>query len=77
MSGQLRMGGFWKGGSCNRGFVLRPDVAIASEVSISSKNSLAKAEFLAKKTQLVNYCENPPSWKPPILDSQELDTISR
>ena len=52
------MGGFRKGGSCNNRFVLKPDVAIASEVSTLGKSSLAITDFLVKKTQLVNYCEN-------------------
>ena len=34
-----RMGGFWKGGFSNNRFVLKPDVAIASEVSILSQSS--------------------------------------
>ena len=51
-----QMGGFRKGGSCNSSFALKPDVAIANEVPISSKNSLAITDFIAKKTQLVNYC---------------------
>ena len=51
--------GMWDGGSCNTRFVLKPDIAIASEVSISSKSSLAITDFLAKKTQLVNCCANP------------------
>ena len=53
------MGGFRKGGSCDSRFILQPDVAIANEVSLSSKNSLAITDFLAKTTQLVNYCGNP------------------
>ena len=47
------MGAFRKGRSRDNRFVLKPDVAIASEVSISSKNSLAITDFLAKKTQLI------------------------
>ena len=43
-----RMGGF-----SNNRFVLKPDVAIASEVSILSKNSLAITDFHAKQTQHV------------------------
>ena len=57
----FRKGGF----SCNSRFVLQPAVAIVSEVSISSGNSLATTDFLAKKTLLVNYHGNPPSWNPP------------
>ena len=58
---------FWKGGSCKNRFVLKPDVAIGSEVSIFSKNSLAMTDFPEKKSHLVNYCENPlpGSWNPP------------
>ena len=45
---------------------LKTDVAIATEVSISSKNSLIiTADLLAKKMQLVNYCENPLPATPP------------
>ena len=53
-----RLGGFrnFEGGaSCNNRFVLKPDIAIASEVSNSSKNSLATKDFFAKRTQLANY----------------------
>ena len=64
------MGGFRKGGFSNNRFVLKPDVAIASEVSILSKNSLAITDFHAKKTQHVQLFENPPSWNPPIRDFQ-------
>ena len=53
-----RMGGFRKGGFSNNRFVLKPDVAIASEVSILSKNSLAITDFHAKKTQHVQLFEN-------------------
>ena len=71
---ELRLGKSWgvfgRGGSCNNGCVLKPDVAIASEVSISSKNSLAITDFLAKRTQLVNYYETKTLLEPPICDSQ-------
>ena len=40
-------------------FVPKPDVAIASEVLILSKNSLAITDFHAKKTQHVQLFENP------------------
>ena len=40
-------------------FSSNPEVAIASEVSILSKNSLAITDVLTEETQLVNYCENP------------------
>ena len=47
-------------------FVLKHDVAIASEVPISGKNSLAITDrFPRKETQLVDYCEKPPFLKPP------------
>ena len=58
------------GGFSNSRFVLKPDVAIASEVSISSKNSLAITDFHAKKTQHVQLFENPLPGTPPIRDSQ-------
>ena len=60
-----RLGGFQKGGSCNSRFVLQADVAIASKVAIFSKDSLAIADSLAKRTQHANYCGKPPSWNPP------------
>ena len=43
------------GGSCNSRFVLKPDVAIASEVSFSRKDSLAITDFLAQTTQLASH----------------------
>ena len=58
-SWENRMGGFRKGGFSNNRFVLKPDVAIASEVSILSKNSMAATDFRAKKTQRVHLFENP------------------
>ena len=61
-----RMGGFRKGGFSNNRFVLKPDVAIASEVSILSKNSLAITDFHAKKTQHVQLFENPLPGTPPF-----------
>ena len=61
-----RMGGFRKGGFSNSRFVLKPDVAIASEVSILSKNSLAITDFHAKKTQHVQLFENPLPGTPPF-----------
>ena len=52
-------GGFSeRGGGSNNRFVRKPDVAIASEVSILSKNSLAITDFHAKKTQHVQLFEN-------------------
>ena len=52
-------GGFRKGGFSNDRFALKPDVAIASEVSILNKNSIAITDFHAKKTQHVQLFENP------------------
>ena len=60
------MGGFRKGGFSNSRFVLKPDVAIASEVLIFSKNSLAITDFHAKKTQHVQLFENPLPGTPPF-----------
>ena len=53
------MGGFRKGGFSNSRFVFKLDVAIASEVSILSKNSLAITDFHAKKTRTFNYLKTP------------------
>ena len=64
-SGKANGGVFGRGFSNNR-FVLKPDVAIASEVSILSKNSLAITDFHAKKTQHVQLFENPLSGTPPF-----------
>ena len=61
-----RMGGFRKGGVSNNRFVLKPDVAIASEVSILSRNSLAITDLHAKKTQHVQLFENPLLGTPPF-----------
>ena len=63
------MGGFRNGGFSNNRFVPKPDVAIASEVSILSKNSLAITDCHAKKTQHVQLFENPLPGTP-IRDSQ-------
>ena len=60
------MGGFRKGGFSNNRFVLKPDVAIASEVSILSKSSLAITDFHVKKTQHVQLFENPLPGTPPF-----------
>ena len=66
-----RMGVFERGrGSCNSSFVLKANVAIASEVLISSKVSLVITDFLAKRTQLANYCRKLPSWNPAIREIQ-------
>ena len=56
--GKIEWGGFLKGGCSNNRFVLKPDVAIASKVSILSKNSLAITDFHAKKTQHTQLFEN-------------------
>ena len=63
-------GGFSEGGFSNNRFVLKPDVAIASEVSISSKNSLAITDFHAKKTRHVQLFENPLPGTPPFALSK-------
>ena len=64
--GNNRMGAFRKGGFSNSRFVLKPEVvAIASKVSISSRNSLAITDFHAKKTQHVQLFENPLPGTPP------------
>ena len=70
-----RMGCFRKGGFSNNRFVLKPDVAIASEVSILSKNSLATTDFhanFAKKTQHVQLFENPLPGTPPFAIPKNL-----
>ena len=65
------MGCFRKRGFSNNRFVLKPDVAIASEVSILSKKSIAITDFHAKKTRHVQLFENPLlGTPPPIRDSQ-------
>ena len=60
------MGGFRKGGFSNNRFVRKPDVAIASEVSILSKSSLAITDFHAKKTQHGQLFENRLPGTPPF-----------
>ena len=60
------MGSFRKGSFSNNRFVLKPDVAIASEVSILSKNSLAITDFHAKKTRHIQLFENPLPGTPPF-----------
>ena len=53
-------GGFSEGGFSNNRFVLRPNVAIASEVLILSKNSLAITDFHAKRKRgRFNYLKTP------------------
>ena len=64
-------GGFSEGGFSNNRFVLKPDVAITSEVSIFNKNSLTITDFHAKKTQHVQLFQNPLPGTPPIRDSQK------
>ena len=70
------MGRFRKGGFqiADLTFVLKPDVAIASEVSIFSKNSLAITDFHAKKTQHVQLFENPLPGTPPFAIPKLLQT---
>ena len=53
------MGGFRQRGFSNNRFVLKPDVAIASEVSILSKNSLAIADSTQRKRSTFNYLKTP------------------
>ena len=60
-----KIGKITRGGFSNSRFVLKPDVAIASEVSTLSKNSLAITDFHAKKTQHVQLFENPLPGTPP------------
>ena len=69
------MGGFRKGGFSNDRFVLKPDVAIASEVSILSKNSLAITDFHVKKTQHVQLFENPLPETPPFAIPKFANTM--
>ena len=69
--------GVSRGGPCTNRFVLKHDVAIASEAPISSKNFLAMTDFLVKRTQLVNYCQKPPSSKPPHSRFPMNDRIRR
>ena len=64
--------GFSEGGFSNNRFVLKPDVAIASEVSILSKNSLAITDFHAKKTQHVQLFEKPLPGTPPFATPNNL-----
>ena len=63
--GKIEWGIFGRGGVSNNRFVLKPDIAIASEVSILSKNSLAITDFNAKKTQHVQLFETPLPGTPP------------
>ena len=58
-------GGFSEGGFSNNRFVLKPDIAIASEVSILGKTSLTITDFYAKKTQHIQLFENPLPGTPP------------
>ena len=67
---EIEWGVFGRGGFSNNRFVLKPNVAIASEVSILSKNSLAITDFHAKKTQHFQLFENPLPGTPPIRDFQ-------
>ena len=76
------MGRFSEGGGfSNKRFVLKPDVARASEVSILSKNSIAITDFHAKKTQHVQLFENPLPGTPPFaipnLRDQEKGVLAK
>ena len=64
---KIEWGVFGRGGFSNNRFVLKPDVAIASEVSILSKNSIVITDFHAKKTQHVQLFENPVPGTPPFV----------
>ena len=66
--GNIDWRGFFlrKGGFSNSRFVLKPDVAIASEVPIFSTHSLAIRDFHAKKTQHAQLFENPLPGTPPF-----------
>ena len=59
------MGGSRKGGSRNSRFVLKPDVATASEVSILVRIP----DFFSKRAQLANCCGKPPPGTPPFAIS--------
>ena len=60
------MGDFREGGVSNNRFVLKPNVALASEASILNKNTLAITDFHAKKTQTIQLFENPLPGTPPF-----------
>ena len=64
--GKIEWGGFRRGGVSHSRFVLKLDVAIATEVSVFSKSSLAIADFHAKKTQHIQLSENPLPGTPPF-----------
>ena len=65
------MEGSRKRGFSNSRFVLKPNVAIASEVWILSKNSLAITDFHAKKTQHDQLFENTLPGTPPFAIPQK------
>ena len=65
--GKIELGGFQNRRFSNNRFVLKPDVAIASEVSILSKNSLAIPDVHAKKTEHVQLFETPLPGTPPFV----------
>ena len=65
--GKIEWGGFQKGGgSCKNRCVLKPDIAIASKVPISSKNSLA----ITRKRSYSTIA------KPPFLEPQTLQLFT-
>ena len=71
------MGVFGRGFFSNNRFVLKPDVTIASEVSVISKNSLAITDFHAKKTQHVQLFENPLLGTPPPFAIPEMKATQK
>ena len=64
--GKIEWGVFGRGVFQIPDYSPQSDIAIASEVSILSKNSLATTDFHAKKTQHVELFENPLPGTPPF-----------
>ena len=75
--GHLRSLGKFDWVCSNSGAVLQTEVAIASEVSNSSKNSLASRDLPAKKPQLANDCAKASSWNPPLAQRRRNDNINK
>ena len=75
MHRENRMGGFRRGGSCNNRFVLKTDVAIASEVSNFSKNSLAITDSSQREPSLPTIAGKPPLGTPPSAIPNQAGTI--
>ena len=67
---KIECGVFGRGGSCNNRFVLKSNVTTTSEAAIFGKNSLAKTDLHAKKNAASQLLRKPPSWTPPIRNSQ-------